>query len=203
MDALGTIQLQEAIPLIPHEFEKVYAEKDYIEWLDAEFFGIVWGCEGETCWYYTCSHCGKIQTTALAKASGVSGGHRHEFSAILNEEGRAVAVRCALCGEIICHEHDFEKKIAEDGSVVYECKNCHETMEEQTEFTPGDINGDGSVDNQDVVALFRYVSGGKVEVVKAALDPDGDGEATNMDVVILFRYVSGANVVLSAVPYNG
>ncbi|MBO4869420.1 MAG: hypothetical protein J5585_06875 [Clostridia bacterium] len=70
-------------------------------------------------------------------------------------------------------------------------------------FMPGDINGDGSVDNQDVVALFRYVSGGKVEVVKAALDPDGDGDATNLDVVLLFRYVSGANVELSTVPYDG
>ncbi|MBP5207038.1 MAG: Ig-like domain-containing protein [Clostridia bacterium] len=78
-----------------------------------------------------------------------------------------------------------------------------DTQTGQNTFMPGDVNGDGSVDNQDVVALFRYVSGGKVEVVKAALDPDGDGNVTNIDVVILFRYVSGANVGLSTVPYTG
>ena len=76
-----------------------------------------------------------------------------------------------------------------------------DTQSSHNTFEPGDVNGDGSVDNQDVVALFRYVSGGKVEVVKAALDPDGDGDATNLDVVLLFRYVSGANVELSSVPY--
>ena len=68
-------------------------------------------------------------------------------------------------------------------------------------FEPGDINGDGSVDNQDVVALFRYISGGKVSVVIASLDPDGDGDMTNKDVVYLFRFVSGAGVALSQTPY--
>ena len=29
----------------------------------------------------------------------------------------------------------------------------------RVKFTPGDINGDGVVDNKDIVVLFRYVSG--------------------------------------------
>ena len=68
-------------------------------------------------------------------------------------------------------------------------------------FLPGDVNGDGAVDNKDVVTLFRYLSGTNVTVNTAALDINGDGEADNKDVVFLFRYLSGANVTLSDKPY--
>ncbi len=68
-------------------------------------------------------------------------------------------------------------------------------------FIPGDINGDKEVDNKDIVALFRYVSGGKGDVVIEALDPNGDGAVDNKDIVTLFRNVSGGNVPLSDIPY--
>ena len=38
-------------------------------------------------------------------------------------------------------------------------------------YIPGDINGDGSVNNKDVVALFKYVSGGDVELPYAPYNP--------------------------------
>ena len=63
-------------------------------------------------------------------------------------------------------------------------------------YLPGDINGDGSVNNKDVTRLFRYVSGWDVEVVEAALDVNGDGSVNNKDVTRLFRYVSGWDVVI-------
>ena len=53
----------------------------------------------------------------------------------------------------------------------------------------GDVNGDGSANNRDVVILFRYVSGGAEDVNNA--DVNGDGVENNKDVVYLFRYVSG------------
>lgn len=57
--------------------------------------------------------------------------------------------------------------------------------------TAGDTNGDGEIDNKDVVVLFRYVSGsGEYDAV---YDFDGDGEVNNKDVVALFREVSAAN----------
>ncbi|MBQ7700557.1 MAG: dockerin type I repeat-containing protein [Clostridia bacterium] len=54
-----------------------------------------------------------------------------------------------------------------------------------------DVNGDGGVDNKDVVFLFRYASSGNhtaEEDVK--YDVNSDGEVNNKDVVELFRYVS-------------
>lgn len=56
---------------------------------------------------------------------------------------------------------------------------------------PGDVNADGTVDNKDVILLFRYVAGWSVDVDTAALDTDGDNKITNKDTITLFRYVAG------------
>ena len=55
----------------------------------------------------------------------------------------------------------------------------------------GDINGDGSVDNKDVVVLFRYVSGESAGY-DAKYDYNEDGAVDNKDVVSLFRFISAA-----------
>ena len=54
----------------------------------------------------------------------------------------------------------------------------------------GDCNNDGSVDNKDVVVLFRYVSSENKLDDETAYDFNGDGTVDNKDVVSLFRYVS-------------
>ena len=69
-------------------------------------------------------------------------------------------------------------------------------------FFPGDVSGDGEVDNKDVVTLFRYLSGEKIDVNVEALDVNGDGYVDNKDVVTLFRFLSGdKNTVISEIPY--
>lgn len=55
---------------------------------------------------------------------------------------------------------------------------------------PGDCNGDGVLDNKDVVVLFRYVSGTVKYEDETAYDYDQDGVVNNKDVVALFRYLS-------------
>ena len=67
---------------------------------------------------------------------------------------------------------------------------------EPISYTPGDINGDGAVDNKDLTRLFKYLSGYDVEVDEAALDVNGDGEISNKDVTRLFRYLSGYDVTI-------
>ena len=61
----------------------------------------------------------------------------------------------------------------------------------------GDINGDGEVDNKDVVTLFKYLSGVRLHVNSFVLDTNGDEETDNKDVVWLFRYCSGENITLN------
>ena len=55
---------------------------------------------------------------------------------------------------------------------------------------PGDVNGDGYVDNKDVVVLFRYISGANVSIFADVADINNDGSLDNKDVVLLFRLVS-------------
>jgi len=56
-------------------------------------------------------------------------------------------------------------------------------------YTPGDINGDGMVDNKDVIRLMRHLKYNDVEYVVDALDVNGDGEVGNKDVTRLMRYL--------------
>ena len=58
----------------------------------------------------------------------------------------------------------------------------------------GDTNGDGEVDNKDVVTLFRYVSGNDTGAVPDNCDFNCDGATDNKDVVALFRAVSSGEI---------
>ena len=57
----------------------------------------------------------------------------------------------------------------------------------------GDANGDGEIDNKDVVVLFRFLSGSTKNVVEDNCDFNNDGEINNKDVTVLFRFLSGSN----------
>jgi len=59
---------------------------------------------------------------------------------------------------------------------------------------PGDINGDGKVNNKDASRLFQYLSGWDVEVDASRLDINGDGKVNNKDASRLFQYLSGWDV---------
>ncbi len=85
----------------------------------------------------------------------------------------------------------FKKDLdGEGGTDFYPRPIDFDYYEEEDESLKYDINGDGKVNNKDVVALFRYVSDDDVDVVLSRLDVNGDGKANNKDVVALFRIVS-------------
>ena len=68
-------------------------------------------------------------------------------------------------------------------------------------YIAGDINGDGEVDNKDVITLFRFLSGANsLHINSSVVDTNGDTEVDNKDVVLLFRYCSGADVTLNDTP---
>ena len=86
---------------------------------------------------------------------------------------------------ILSAEHTYKNGI---------CTGCG--AEEPVSHIPGDITGDGVVNNKDYTRLFRYLSGYDVEVVEAALDVNGDGVVNNKDYTRLFRYLSGHDVTI-------
>ncbi len=93
-------------------------------------------------------------------------------------------------------------------SVTYDKENIYDITETNIDFyvdggelsivdyTPGDINGDGEVNNKDVTRLFQYLSGWEVEVNEAALNVNGDEAVNNKDLTRLFQYMSGWDVEL-------
>lgn len=62
------------------------------------------------------------------------------------------------------------------------------------EYIPGDINGDGEVNNKDITRLFQYLSDWDVSVNERALDVNGDGDINNKDLTRLFQYLSDWDV---------
>ena len=61
-------------------------------------------------------------------------------------------------------------------------------------YLPGDVNGDGKVNNKDVNRLLQYLAGDNVEVVLFACDVNGDGKINNKDVNRLLQYLAGDDV---------
>ena len=66
--------------------------------------------------------------------------------------------------------------------------------ETEPDHIPGDINGDGVVNNKDVTRLMRYLKDPTIAVNEAALDVNGDGKVTNKDVTRLVRYLKHHDV---------
>lgn len=79
---------------------------------------------------------------------------------------------------------------------VYVFYTFKKALAPETTHIPGDVDGNGVVNNLDLVLLFQYLSGWDVtsQVNKAAVDVNGDKSETNLDLVALFQYLSGWDV---------
>ena len=71
---------------------------------------------------------------------------------------------------------------------------CTVTVTGAIDHTPGDINGDGVLNNKDLNRLMKYLAGEDVEIVEAALDLNGDGAVNNKDLNRLMKYLAGEDV---------
>ncbi|MBO4734266.1 MAG: dockerin type I repeat-containing protein [Clostridia bacterium] len=94
---------------------------------------------------------------------------------------------------------DVEATAEAAGHQHKECTVCGKVLEEEdipklTTHTPGDINGDGELNNKDLTRFFQYLSNWDVEVNEAALDINGDGTVNNKDLTRLFQYLSDWDV---------
>lgn len=67
---------------------------------------------------------------------------------------------------------------------------------EIVEYTPGDLNGDGKINNKDLGLLQQYLNGWMVTVSEKGADANGDGKVNNKDLGLLQQYLNGWNVEL-------
>ncbi len=58
----------------------------------------------------------------------------------------------------------------------------------------GDVNGDKSVNNKDLVSLLKYISNINAQIDANRIDTNGDGKVNNKDVTRLFQYLTKYNV---------
>lgn len=92
-------------------------------------------------------------------------------------------------GQVQRAQHNFKDGI---------CTDCGQNVS----FVPGDVDGNISVNLNDVTRLAQYVAKWKVEVNEPALDPDGNGSVNLNDVTRLAQKVAKWNVTISDVPYE-
>ncbi len=117
-----------------------------------------------------------FNASSLSKWKGSITGLRLDFFYGSMAEGDCIYIHNILLSET---KDEANRKGAETAEAL------------NTAVTPGDVNGDGYVNNKDVVALFKYVSGNAEAVtVEKALDFNNDGAVNNKDVTALFKAVS-------------
>lgn len=67
---------------------------------------------------------------------------------------------------------------------------------EIVDYVPGDVNGDGKVNNKDLGVLQQYLNEWDVKVVEKAADTNGDGKVNNKDLGLLQQYLNEWDVEL-------
>ncbi len=64
-------------------------------------------------------------------------------------------------------------------------------------YTPGDIDGSGTVNDRDATYLLRYLAGWEqTGIIENALDVDGSGTVNDRDATTLLRYLAGWDIEL-------
>lgn len=159
----------------------VKSEKDHVleyhKAIAATHFG-----DGHTK-YWKCTDCGKLFSDAdgaceIKAEDTYIPVIPHDLVWVYDENvHRQICTGCPY--ETSYSSHEFDKDV---------CKFCG--YEREKTVLAGDIDGDGEVNNKDVVVLFRYVSGSNRSDDESVYDFNEDGEVNNKDVVELFRYVS-------------
>ena len=86
------------------------------------------------------------------------------------------------------------KAKVEDGYLVFKTDHFSLYAVVELDHIPGDIIGNGEINNKVVTRLFQYLSGWKVDVNEKALDVNGDGKINNKDLTRLFQYLSDWDV---------
>ena len=107
---------------------------------------------------------------------------------------------------------DIQDNIATDIELSYDPDDIYDIDENNIECLlengkvnvvasePGDINGDGKVNNKDATRLMQYLSAWDVFVNEPCLDTNGDGKVNNKDATRLMQFLAGWDVELHVGP---
>jgi len=150
-----------------------------------------------------------IRVTVLGKAASPEMVERHAHVIILQElEGYEYRVKGGewssspyFKGLEPDTQYTFEQRkspslenfeeIKEYSSLERNISSATFTTAARTDFLPGDIDDDGTVNMADIVALAKHLSYWDSAFCDCALDPNNDGTESLYDVVFLARHLLG------------
>ena len=84
----------------------------------------------------------------------------------------------------------------QNGEFIQESAWLVNTYYVAEEATPGDLNGNGKANTQDLALLQQHLNGWDVAVDTDAADVTGDGKVNTQDLALLQRYLNGWDVTL-------
>ena len=79
---------------------------------------------------------------------------------------------------------------ADDKTVYFDAVGGGVEILDSVEVMPGDVNGDGKVNNRDLGVLQKYLNGGEIAADEAASDLNGDGKINNRDLGLLQKLLN-------------
>ncbi len=87
-----------------------------------------------------------------------------------------------------------------DGKLVFDTPHfsVYAIIENAPDFEPGDVDGDGRINNRDLVRLQQYLADWDVEITEIGSDTDGNGKINNRDLVRLQQYLADWDVTLGS-----
>lgn len=148
---------------------------------------------------YTCLDCKATKTAPIAKDPAHS--YDGPWEPVDGEQHK----RACACGEAWEYgEHQWNAgavttppTVFAPGVLTYTCTDCGaEKTAPLAQLTKiaGDVDGDGSDTNADVLCLFLYIYNAEENPLPLfeMADVDGDGAITNGDVLCIFRYMYNA-----------
>ena len=149
---------------------------------------------------YTCLDCQAIKTVSIEKDP------THTYAGAWEQVDGVQHKRACSCGEAWEYgEHHWDRgtvtttpTVFAPGVMTFTCTDgcgAEKTAPlDQVARTAGDVDGDGTVTNADVLCLFLYIYNAEENplLLPDMADVDGDGVITNGDVLCLFRYMYNA-----------
>ena len=141
---------------------------------------------------YRCTICGAEYTEVIP----ATGAHEYDDGVVAYEPTCGaygeMHYTCVVCGDTHVEaieptgEHVYEDDYDEECD---ECGNLREVPEEPA-CVPGDLDGNGNVNNRDLGLMQRYLNEWEDTVVEEALDVNGDGKVNNRDLGALQRILN-------------
>jgi len=110
----------------------------------------------------------------------------------------------ALAGQTVTVPGDTVKlQLSSDDSGTAWGFKVTEVSTQVSPAAPGDVNGDGEVDKQDLTVIVLFVGGKDTDADAAALDLNGDGSVDHSDAAEFLRLIADELTVSDAALLTG